>query len=104
LLREVGGDGGRTTGGLRMRFAGLCWTSFRQSWDWWREEGVGARTAGDLANRMLCALEQAYKIVLIAKSMDSSYSVFSRAFTGLLAGKLCFIPQAIYESRGHAQT
>lgn len=54
---DVGGEGGFATGGLRIRFVGLDWVSFRQSWDWWREGGVGASTGGDLGNRILCALD-----------------------------------------------
>ena len=55
--REVGGDGGLTPGGLRIRLAGLCCGSFRQSCDWCSEAGVGASTAGERGSRMLCALQ-----------------------------------------------
>ena len=55
--RDVGGDGGRCTGGLKIRFVvGLCWGSFRQSCDWCKEDGVGASTGGDRGSRILCAL------------------------------------------------
>lgn len=57
FVLEVGGDGGFAIGGLSIRFVGLGWVSFKQSWDWWREDGVGASTGGDLGNRILCALD-----------------------------------------------
>ena len=55
LVLVIGGEGGLTIGGLKMR---LCCVSdaFKQSCDWWRDGGVDARTGDDLGNRMLCAL------------------------------------------------
>lgn len=60
---DIGGDGGLAIGGLRTRFVGLDWGSFKQSCDWWRDGGVGARTGGDLGNLMLCALETLPELV-----------------------------------------
>jgi hypothetical protein len=57
VVREDGGEGGLTPGGLRIRLPGLCIGSFRQSCDWWSDDGVDAITGGDRGSRILCALD-----------------------------------------------
>lgn len=58
--RDVGGDGGLVTGGLRTRFmvlvgCGIVIVSFRQSCDWCKDGGVDTRTGDERGSLMLCA-------------------------------------------------